>query len=477
MSSRRFFQGLEKWHQGFPILGNRGRVDAHTRARSQKRHGLASVPPLTEVPRATARIPAGMRLMCRMMSVRLGLGAIIKSFELAPLDLRAQHTLDPANHVLVFRGQEREGVAGLRGAARTADPVRVIIHAVRHVEVDDVGDGRDVDAARGDVGRDEDLELAAAEAFHRRLPLALGEISLDARGAVAGLGQALRQPLRALLRSGEDEDGLAVRAFQDRQQQGRLEVLRNGEERVRHGLRRLGMRDLKSLRISQNLVRQLADRVGHRGREQQRLPLGREPLQNLPDIRKEPHVEHAVGFVQHEAFHVGQVDRALPDMIQQAAGTGDRDFGAVLEPGHLGPHAHAAVDRHAAKIRVRAEVVHGLESLFGQLAGRADNQHAKLAARAAHQPMQNRDSKRGGLARARLGQADDIVPLENHRDGLALNGRRDIEAQLPDVLPDMRIDFQQIETHADPLIEAMYGQRMDFQRRNLPFPRPEASTP
>ena len=41
---------------------------------------------------------------------------------------------------------------------------------MRHVVVDDVADGRNVDAARGDVGGDHDLILAGAEALERLGP-------------------------------------------------------------------------------------------------------------------------------------------------------------------------------------------------------------------------------------------------------------------------------------------------------------------
>ena len=37
---------------------------------------------------------------------------------------------------------------------------------------------------------------------------------------------------------------------------------------------------------------------------------------------------------------------------------------------------------------------------------------------------QERQGERGGLARARLGDADDVLPLEDDRDGRGLNGGR-----------------------------------------------------
>ena len=43
------------------------------------------------------------------------------------------------------------------GASRAADAVDIVLGVDRHVEVDDVADVRNVEAARRDIGRDEQL--------------------------------------------------------------------------------------------------------------------------------------------------------------------------------------------------------------------------------------------------------------------------------------------------------------------------------
>jgi len=55
----------------------------------------------------------------------------------------------------------------------------------------------------------------------------------------------------------------------------------------------------------------------------------------------EAHVEHLIGFIEHECFDVPQIDDPLVDQIEQPAGRGDddvdpaadRDFLAVLADG------------------------------------------------------------------------------------------------------------------------------------------------
>src|SRR5690606_39366315 len=54
-----------------------------------------------------------------------------------------------------------------RSPARAADPVHVVLGMGGDVEVEDVAYRRDVEAARGHVGRDEEAKRAVAEAVER----------------------------------------------------------------------------------------------------------------------------------------------------------------------------------------------------------------------------------------------------------------------------------------------------------------------
>src|SRR5215510_1278826 len=59
------------------------------------------------------------------------------------------------------------------GAGGAADAVHVAFRNVRQVVIDDVADAFDVDAARGDVGRDQRAQPSAAEGCEHALALAL----------------------------------------------------------------------------------------------------------------------------------------------------------------------------------------------------------------------------------------------------------------------------------------------------------------
>ena len=100
---------------------------------------------------------------------------------------------------------------GLAGTAGAADAVQVGLLVVRALVVDDVGDAGDVDAAGRDVGRDEDVDLAAAERAQRLLAGALAEVAVDRRGGEAALGEVGGDPVGGALGAGEDHREAAAR--------------------------------------------------------------------------------------------------------------------------------------------------------------------------------------------------------------------------------------------------------------------------
>ena len=93
--------------------------------------------------------------------------------QLHRLDRLARRALDHAQHVALARRDEQDRLAAASGAAGAADAVHVGFGVVGHVVVHDVADALDVEAARGDVGRDEDVDLAGLQARDRAFALRL----------------------------------------------------------------------------------------------------------------------------------------------------------------------------------------------------------------------------------------------------------------------------------------------------------------
>ena len=114
----------------------------------------------------------------------------------------------------VLAADVRDADAGAAGAARAADAVHVALAVLRRVEVDDVRDAVDVDAARGDVGGDERVDAAGLELRERLLALALALVAVHRERRVALVAQALDEPVGAALGADEDERQLVLGAAQ-----------------------------------------------------------------------------------------------------------------------------------------------------------------------------------------------------------------------------------------------------------------------
>ena len=99
--------------------------------------------------------------------------------QLHRLDGLARRALDHAQHVALARRDEQDRLAAAAGAAGAADAMHVRFRVVRHVEVDDVADALDVEAARGDVGRHDDVDLAGLEPRDRALALRLRDVAVE----------------------------------------------------------------------------------------------------------------------------------------------------------------------------------------------------------------------------------------------------------------------------------------------------------
>ena len=209
----------------------------------------------------------------------------------------ADRLLDAAQVPLFLGRDQREGRSGGFGPRRAADTVNVVVGHGGHVEVHDVPQGRDVDAARGDVGGHEHAILAALEAGQRLGALRLRSVAVDPFHLEVPRREELREPIGAMLRAREHERVVHLALLQQRRQQHRLQVLRDRIYRVRDaGRRRRSPLEIDRRGILEHLPRQLRDRPGHRRAEEQRLAARRDVPEDAADVGQEAHVEHAVGL-------------------------------------------------------------------------------------------------------------------------------------------------------------------------------------
>jgi hypothetical protein len=76
-----------------------------------------------------------------------------------------------------------------------------------------------------------------------------------------------------------------------------------------------------------------------------------------------------VSLIEYQHFERIQIDRALIDMIEQAARAGNYNIGANAQAIDLWLHANTAIDGSAAQASIAAKLAKGCMDLLGKLTG------------------------------------------------------------------------------------------------------------
>ena len=184
-------------------------------------------------------------------------------------------------------------------------------------------------------------------------------------------------------------------------------------------------------RVAQERIGENADFPGKRGGEQQVLALLGQKRHDAAHVGNESHVEHAVGFVEHEGLDLLQVDRLLLHVVEQPPGGGHQELYALAKRRGLRLHVDAAEYHGTAQADVLAVDAHALLDLRGELAGGREDQGPHRMPRrggagvgVSREALQQRQREARGLAGSGLGAAHDVASLQNQRNRLRLDRRR-----------------------------------------------------
>jgi hypothetical protein len=265
---------------------------------------------------------------------------------------------------------------------------------------------------------------------------------MDSLGFYAALDQLLGQSVGAVLRARKDERLCDVVALEQGQQQRRLEILTDRVDRLRDPDR--GQRpasEIDRLRIVEHLARQHCDRRRHCRAEEERLPFSRHQPEDALDVGKEPHVEHAVGFIENEELDVVEPGVRRLEVIQQSPGRGDQHIDTGAHRVLLWRHSDTTIDRGGRDRRVHRHRIERRQYLRRQLAGRCDDQRARLSTRPVDQLMKNRQHKRRRLAASRHRAREHVAALERRRYRLGLNGCGSLESELFESFVEARVEL------------------------------------
>ena len=127
--------------------------------------------------------------------------------QLRPLDLVALIPQDVAEVEVVLFAEKGDRLPRHPGPRRPTDTVGILLAGLRRVVIVDVSYVLDVEAARRDIGRDEDVDALAPQRLDRIEPLVLREAAMD--------GHHMESELRQIVR--DDIDFYPSRAEDDRE--------------------------------------------------------------------------------------------------------------------------------------------------------------------------------------------------------------------------------------------------------------------
>jgi hypothetical protein len=115
-----------------------------------------------------------------------------------------REALDLAEHATLLVVAERDGDSFGPRAAGAADAVDVDLGRQRQIEIDDVRDVVDIEAAGSDVGGHEHRRAVRLELGQRVLPGGLAFVAVDGLGADSCLHQAFDELVGTVLCAGEE---------------------------------------------------------------------------------------------------------------------------------------------------------------------------------------------------------------------------------------------------------------------------------
>ncbi len=349
----------------------------------------------------------------------------------APVNRRqfqADHLFDVAQKGLL--GAVAEGNRGALGAGPrgAADPVDIGLRHFGKLEIDDMGDTVDVDAARRDVGCDHGTGVAFTERFERTLPLALAFVAVDRAGRDPVAFKMLGHLVGAAFGSREDDRPGHFRIGEKLDEEIALAACLNKQDPVVDsvgGFRGRSDRHLDG--IDEKPARERGNFVWHRRREKKVLPAFWKGTGYPPDGFHKTEVEHAIGLVEDENFGLAKARRPAIEVIFETARRRDQNVEAAREGLNLRTMRHAAEDNGSGEGKARAKTPEALGDLTRQFACRTQNQHAAAIARGGAimrcEIMENGKREGRRLAGAGLGYANEVAPRHDGGNGLRLDRR------------------------------------------------------
>ena len=239
--------------------------------------------------------------------------------------------------------------------------------------------------------------------------------------------QFLGQAVGTVLGAGKHQHLVpAVVTHQLAQQGGFLALIHRVDRLLDVFGRGVSSRHFNLNRVIQQTFGQSTNLIREGGGEQQVLALGRQQRKDLANVADKAHIQHAVGFVQHQDFHFVEAHSVLLIQVHQAARCCHQHVQAFAQLHHLRIDFHTTENHRGLGRNVFAVKIHAVVNLCRQFTGGRQDQRAGAfaGARVFTQTLQQGQGKTGGFAGTGLGSSHNVPARKHGGNGLGLNGRR-----------------------------------------------------
>ena len=354
---------------------------------------------------------------------------------------------------MFIHADQRERFPGCRRTAGTADTVHVVFRHVWQLVVHHVRQLFNVQATGGDVGCHQHTYVAGFKISQRAGTRTLTLVAVDRRAANTVFIELFRQVVSAVLGAGKDQYLLPVALADYLGEQFPLALLIHKVHVLRHLLGGgIAARDFHFQRVMQQLFRQCLDLVGESRGEEQVLTTRRQLRQHAANVVDEAHIQHTVGFVQHQNFDVIELHRVLVFQIQQTPRRCHQHVHAAAQLHHLWVNAYPAENHQRTNVEVAAVFTHVLANLGRQFAGWGEDQRTHRTTAFGvrlvfYQQLQQRQGKARGLTGTGLRACHQVTALQNGRNGLLLDRGWLNVALLCDGAQNFRVQTKGIKRH------------------------------
>ena len=256
----------------------------------------------------------------------------------------------------------------------------IVFGHIRKIEIHHLRELVDIQPPGGDVGGHQNTASAGLEIVQGPGSGVLALVPMDGGGLDAALLQPLGQAVRPVFGAAEHQR-LVPAAFGDQlNEKVGFPVLIHRIHRLGHGVHGgIPGRNRYFHRIGDESPGQGADFVGKSGGKHQVLPLGGQDPENSPDVVNESHVQHTVGFVQHQGPQGGKIHRALGMQVEQTPGGGHQYVHSPLEFLNLGVDVDSAEHHRGAQGEVASVGDDALFHLGGEFPGGGNDEGAEAA--------------------------------------------------------------------------------------------------